>query len=264
MSQTVRQSLPNPEPLPFTIDSALLRELGERLVGRSHIALAELIKNAYDADATLVDVVFADDTIVVRDNGHGMTYEEFRDLWMRIGSTHKERQERSRTLKRPLTGSKGVGRLAAQFLAHELQLRTVSKGSDREVYALVNWDEAVEAGELTRATALVDVVDADTSFPGGAVNGTWVRMDRLNGEWGSVELEDLARELWPLQPPFDNPVLGGAASEEARRTRARPLQAQTHRAWRLCWRSSTRRRRAAAVAPQEAFKSACEPATRPP
>ena len=177
--------------------------------------MAELIKNAYDADATLVDVVFAEDAIVVRDNGHGMTYEEFRHFWMRIGSTHKARQESSRTLGRPLTGSKGVGRLAAQFLAHELELRTVSAGTDREVFALVNWDEAVEAGELTRATALVDVVDADTAFPGGAAHGTWVRMDRLNGEWGPEELADLARELWPLQPPFDNPSIGQAPDEDA-------------------------------------------------
>ncbi|MEI6128403.1 MAG: hypothetical protein WCQ99_17805, partial [Pseudomonadota bacterium] len=36
----------------FSVDSMLLRELGERLVGRPHIALAELVKNSYDADAT--------------------------------------------------------------------------------------------------------------------------------------------------------------------------------------------------------------------
>ena len=38
--------------LPFTIDAELLRELGERLVGKPHIVLAELVKNSYDADAT--------------------------------------------------------------------------------------------------------------------------------------------------------------------------------------------------------------------
>jgi hypothetical protein len=44
------------EAIPFDVDAALLRELGERLVGRADIALAELVKNAYDADASLVHV----------------------------------------------------------------------------------------------------------------------------------------------------------------------------------------------------------------
>src|SRR5258708_1902725 len=101
--------------LPFTVDAALLRELGERLVGRPHIALAELIKNSYDADATLVEIEVGSDEITVRDNGNGMTLDQFRDYWMRIGSPHKERQASSSRFKRPLTGSKGVGRLAVQF-----------------------------------------------------------------------------------------------------------------------------------------------------
>ena len=75
----------------FTVDSALLRELGERLVGKPHIALAELVKNGYDADASTVTIEFAleDDCITVRDDGHGMTFDEFRDFWMRVGTTHK-------------------------------------------------------------------------------------------------------------------------------------------------------------------------------
>jgi hypothetical protein len=51
------------------VDSALLRELGERLVGKPHIALAELIKNSYDADAKSVSVRFGNDSIVVADDG---------------------------------------------------------------------------------------------------------------------------------------------------------------------------------------------------
>lgn len=71
--------------LPFTVDSALLRELGERLVGRHHIAVAELIKNAYDADATCCNATISHDRIDVADNGHGMTFDEFQAYWMRIG-----------------------------------------------------------------------------------------------------------------------------------------------------------------------------------
>jgi signal transduction histidine kinase len=192
-----------PETLPFSVDSMLLRELGERMVGQAHIALAELIKNSYDADATLVDVVFGEDSIVVRDNGHGMTHDEFRDLWMRIGSPHKEREQHSRKLERPLTGSKGVGRLAAQFLGREIELRTVSAEAPiEETVAEIDWDEAVEAGELTQAEAQVVVRQPVTSLPGASPHGTWIRVDRLKQDWGAGELDEVARALWPLQPPF--------------------------------------------------------------
>ena len=45
----------------FTVDAALLAELGERLVGKPYIALAELVKNSYDADAASVTIEFNPD-----------------------------------------------------------------------------------------------------------------------------------------------------------------------------------------------------------
>jgi HSP90 family molecular chaperone len=111
----------------FSVDSALLKELGERLVGKPHIALAELVKNSFDADALNVEIGLAEDNIFIADNGHGMSKDEFRDYWMRIGSPHKGRQAVSRKLERPLTGSKGVGRLAGQFLAHRMTIHTVAE-----------------------------------------------------------------------------------------------------------------------------------------
>ena len=116
--------------LPFTIDAELLRELGERLVGKHHVALAELIKNSYDADATEVTIKLTlnkdspnKSSIEIIDNGHGMTFDEFKNFWMRIGTTHKK-EKQSKNLGRLMTGSKGVGRLAVQFLANELTIRT--------------------------------------------------------------------------------------------------------------------------------------------
>src|SRR5262245_12397033 len=111
----------------FSVDSRLLRELGERLVGHPYIALAELVKNAYDADATKVVISFATDRIEVSDNGHGMDIEAFASRWMRVGSTHKEAQQVSPRFGRSLTGSKGVGRLSVQLLAQHLELRSVSE-----------------------------------------------------------------------------------------------------------------------------------------
>ena len=185
--------------LPFTVDAALLRELGERLVGKPHIALAELIKNGYDADATQVTIKFSPnkDCIEVSDNGHGMTFEEFRDFWMRIGTTHK-RKRQSKNLGRQLTGSKGVGRLAVQFLANKLTIRTVPKDSSEWLEAKVNWEKAVEAGELTKVTVECIRNQSDTPLQ----HGTSIILSELKDTWDIDSIRKLATEVWWLQPPF--------------------------------------------------------------
>jgi hypothetical protein len=187
----------------FTVDAALLRELGERLVGRPHIALAELIKNAYDADATLVEIEFEPDRIEVTDNGHGMSYDEFKGFWMRVGSPHKEGQRVSRGFHRPLTGSKGVGRLAAQFLANDLELRTSSdEDTSKEIYARVDWAEAIRAKELTSAKARYTDRKRSDGYAGESASGTALTLTNLNQRWTAESFAELAREVWWLQPPF--------------------------------------------------------------
>ena len=71
----------------FNIDSRLLFQLGEKLVANRAVALAELVKNSYDADATSVEIRFenvktAGGTIIVKDNGLGMTLNVFQKTWM--------------------------------------------------------------------------------------------------------------------------------------------------------------------------------------
>ena len=90
-AESLPGSLHGYEAVKFQADSALLRELGERLVGQPHIALAELIKNAYDADATLCTISINDNEITVTDNGHGMTEDEFLKHWMTIGTRNKQK-----------------------------------------------------------------------------------------------------------------------------------------------------------------------------
>lgn len=187
----------------FTVDAALFRELGERLVGKPHIALAELIKNSFDADATRVEILFTRNKIVIKDNGHGMTGEAFRDFWMRIGSPHKGREKASPKFNRRLTGSKGVGRLAVQFLASNIRIRTVSVDSpERETVGRVDWDEAVKAKELTSAVADISEREARKPYPGRSRHGTSIVLTGLKHRWSSKELKELAKEVWWLQPPF--------------------------------------------------------------
>lgn len=200
--------------LHFTVDAELLRELGEHLVGKPYIALAELVKNSYDADATKVTIELdpEKDRITVSDNGHGMDFTEFKNFWMRIGSVHKTRLRISRRFKRPLTGSKGIGRLAVQFLAEELDLCTVSeKDLSRKLESHVKWKEAVSAGDLTKATAGYNIEISKEGFE----QRTSIVLTGLNHKWNSDLIKGLAREIWWLQPPFRSPLATRKDPEKA-------------------------------------------------
>lgn len=185
----------------FSIDSALLKELGERLVGKPYIALAELVKNGYDADGNKVtiDINPVKDQIVVIDDGQGMTEDEFIAFWMRIGSTHKEKQRVSRKFKRAMTGSKGVGRLAVQFLARNLIIMTTSENNlNQQLVATVAWEKAVNAGNLNDAEVDYEVKKSADGFK----KGTTIVLSSLKHDWTLPEVQGLASELWWLQPPF--------------------------------------------------------------
>jgi len=91
------------------------------LVGRDSTALVELVKNGYDADATQLTVHaegLSDPekaSILVKDNGNGMTRSQFEDGFLRIASRTKDTGDRlSARLGRRYTGAKGIGRLAAR------------------------------------------------------------------------------------------------------------------------------------------------------
>lgn len=211
------------KPINFQADSALIRELGERLVGAPHIALAELVKNAYDADATKCRIRLEAERIVVSDNGHGMTEDEFRDRWMTIGTSNKRKNGQSRYLRRNVSGSKGVGRLSAQFLAHRMQLVTVPReGGTGALHALIDWDQAVAADKLTEAEALFRMeAVARTEFPEGSASGTTVVMEVLKSLWSEEDVKKLGRDLWMLQSPFP-----GYGRSKSSRTEASDFEIQ--------------------------------------
>jgi signal transduction histidine kinase len=189
--------------LHFSVDSALLREIGERLVGKPFIALAELVKNSYDADArkAIITIDPIKDKIIVRDNGHGMTLDEFKVFWMRIGSTHKVSQRVSRNFHRLMTGSKGIGRLAVQYLAEEMILFTTSESNLNErLKAKIRWEKAIKAGELVNATVDYQIL-TNEDFK----QGTTIILKGLKQAWGDEKpIQGLANEIWWLQPPFEN------------------------------------------------------------
>jgi signal transduction histidine kinase len=141
--------------LTFTVDSALLSELGEKLVESPHIALVELVKNAYDADATHVTVKIVPDPhgpeVHVIDNGSGMTFQDVQRYWMRIATTHKQEQDVSRRYGRSRTGSKGIGRFSCRRLGTRLSLRTtasVGSGRFEETEVEFDWSKFTPGKEI--------------------------------------------------------------------------------------------------------------------
>lgn len=187
----------------FTVDASLLTELGERLIGRAPIALAELVKNAYDADASTCRIHFGDDSIVVTDDGSGISEEEFCQHWMHLGTTHKIDKDRSEG-GRPLTGSKGIGRLAAQFLADRMTLESTSKSTpEKSLFAKVDWTKVERGRKLSTFKVKWEMRSAPAeSFPGGNESGTRVILDGLRNAWDAAELEKLGEEVWRLRSPF--------------------------------------------------------------
>ena len=119
--------------LSFRAEARLLQELGERLVAQPEVALVELIKNSYDADASYCNIGFSRDgkSLIVVDNGHGMTKEEFESRWMTIATSKKAEERVSRVYDRDLTGQKGIGRFAVRFLGKSLRVISIADDPKR-------------------------------------------------------------------------------------------------------------------------------------
>jgi len=139
----------------FNISAALFEELGERLVSKPEIALAELIKNSYDADAKTCTVDITPTEIVVSDNGHGLTEHEFLNNWMVVSSSSKALDRRSRTFKRSMAGSKGVGRFSARFLGTMLNVETTAR--DPKTGSLTTLNASFDWVKISQQTKVSDI-----------------------------------------------------------------------------------------------------------
>ena len=158
--------------LPFTIESRIIRELGERLVKEPEIALLELIKNSYDADATKTQVSFAPTSITVTDDGVGMTIDEFRDGWMRIGTSSKESRTHTRVYARPVSGEKGIGRFAVRYLGRKLSLQSIARDAQNRrtlLKAEFNWPEFDRNSDLGKVRVPYTLELAADSEPDGTI-----------------------------------------------------------------------------------------------
>lgn len=194
MSQQDSRDVLKTDEVSFSSDSKLLSEIGERLIATSEIALSELMKNAYDADATKCNIWLDDDDLIVKDDGHGMTESEFRDYWMTIATTSRLEQETSRRYSRELTGAKGVGRFAVRNLGLELELDTVAYYPEPDAYrrlvATFRWGD-FESGETLQGENVEYRIEEATE----AEEGTELRIGALQDKWTQQDLEEVSGEV---------------------------------------------------------------------
>lgn len=207
----------------------LLRTLGTDMISGERVALIELVKNSFDADATVVLVRFigpparGEGSVEVWDDGHGMDVETLRSSWLDVATDIKKKRTRSESGRRRVLGEKGIGRLAAARLADEMLLTTRRAGAD-EVKLLIDWrdfdredaylDQIEVAWEVSRPSVFVDEGSAGIAFTEASIEqwqrgqGTLLHLDHLSRAWVKKDFLDLRTALSRLVRPRPDAALG--------------------------------------------------------
>lgn len=216
----------------------LLTMLGEQLIQNDRVALVELLKNSYDADATLAKVVFTNfdeslrvqpsSALVLVDNGDGMDETVVRDHWLNPATPVKAQRKATSPKtpkKRTIQGEKGIGRFAMFKLGSVATIVTRARGADTEL--VLNYDLSFldNTEPLRQQPRFLDEIRVSLTeripqvFNGrnlegnGSDHGTRIVIQNLRSTWGKrsarIAFEQVAR-LQPLVPAtnFETPEPG--------------------------------------------------------
>ena len=195
----------------FRPRARIMHLLGDQLIRDAGIAVFELVKNAYDADASKCTVTMFEITnpdkarIVIEDDGHGMTYETVTGVWLEPGTEYrakqKEQGERTRTGRLPL-GEKGIGRFAVHKLGKQIKLVTRAAGS-REVILDLDWEEIFSRPEYLSEITIPVLQREPTHFQGKRT-GTNIEICGIRETWTRGKVRDLHRSITSICSPFGN------------------------------------------------------------
>ena len=221
--------------LRFKPRARLMTTLGLELISSDVVAITELVKNSYDADARNVLIRLTDDLdedrsrapsrrkIQILDDGHGMNEKTILETWLEPATSFRTRSRTTAGGRRVL-GEKGVGRFAAAKLGDRLEL--VSKAeSTGEVRLDVDWSafehddkyledvevtlEIVEHGDF-ESDGLVNSIWNDvapslaTAYKPTTEHGTLLTISGLRSIWDSDLVVELRRSLSRLVTPFQD------------------------------------------------------------
>lgn len=195
----------------FRPRARLLSLLGEQLITDQAVGLIELVKNAYDADATCVEIELTGlssvdiSQIVLRDNGFGMSRADIEQKWLSPAVDHKERQKKAkqRTPRGRLPiGEKGVGRFAVHQLGHRFQL--ISRAAKApEVVLEINWDD-FESGDVFLDDVTVILFERAPELFAGDLTGTYLCINHARSNWTDGMVAKVQRSLRRLQSPHQS------------------------------------------------------------
>lgn len=199
----------NDDTLPrFRPRARILQHLGDQLIGTPRLAVFELVKNAYDADASTVCVEIVGigtDHISIRvtDDGSGMSLGTVRDIWFVIAHDHKEKQlaEKKRTEKGRLPlGSKGLGRLSVHKLGNKIRMITRAL-NEPEVVVDIDWNRMIAHEFLSDAEIDIEVREPEIFV--GERTGTELQISELRDKrWTRGEIRRLYRQITSISSPF--------------------------------------------------------------
>ncbi len=190
--------------------------IGRDLIKDSLAALIELIKNAYDADAECVSISFevienqSNDKvlkIIVKDDGHGMTYDTVVNKWMIPSTTDKLKRKYSPGKMRLMQGRKGIGRYSTAILGDEMWMETVDKAGIK-TQVLINWQdfevklsEGFDAeNDIVKNEKFLDEVEIpiESFQTAGEKSGTVIDITgsrQYLDEWSGKNIDILIKEL---------------------------------------------------------------------
>lgn len=205
--------------IPFNVDANTARLIGRENVSKLDGAILELVKNAYDADATTCILYYekTTNTFYLIDNGSGMTSETIRNNWMTIGYSSKKDNYKLNS-GRIQTGAKGIGRFALDRIADNCKM--LSKTKTESILWSVNWSDFNSGTKITDVGADFETTNIDfCNYTSTILNnnlkslikekiinkGTIFKLQNLRDNWTTTLIEDIKKSLATLIPPeIDN------------------------------------------------------------
>jgi len=182
----------------FKFSPEILVRLGEELVPNATDGLLELVKNAYDADASKCTIKITASSVRIEDDGDGMTGDDIVAGWLLIGGSRKDTAKPTEKGRIP-AGNKGLGRLAALRLGTLVTLTSRPRTQlGKEYHIRIDWNRVDKAAYVEEEVFKI-TANSTTKGP-----GTEIFLDGLKQPFSDDEVAHLSRSLVLLSDPFKN------------------------------------------------------------
>ncbi|MBU2914845.1 ATP-binding protein [Reichenbachiella agariperforans] len=197
------------EKLEFKVSSGLKDIIGRDLITDDFIAVFELVKNSYDANAKNVLIEFHKDKIIISDDGDGMSIDDIKNKWLFVAYSSKKQNESDDDFRdkiqerRHYAGAKGIGRFSADRLGDSLVLTTKQADSNKTQQISVNWNKFNNQKEKFESIK-VDYILLDKyriPFPKNSNKGVILEVSGITG-WDRKKKIGLKHSLEKLINPF--------------------------------------------------------------